>query len=219
MPNTTVNYGFRIPLENGDDYIIPDDIRLPVTDIDTIIKTHKTALDAAVAVNTTQTTNIATNTAGLAAAVAVNVTQTANIATGLATNNAQAATITAAALTDTGWDNSGILASAAGWSNISGTTTRVRIRNGVIQLFIGYTRTGATIVSSVSSGAMADTLVCTLGLPYRPDVTSIAACQYGGTNLGGVYIDPAGNVKVYHGAPGVDIDAGNTIYASFMYLA
>lgn len=38
MPGTTVNYGFRIPDANGDDYQVPDDIRIPVTQIDAKIK-------------------------------------------------------------------------------------------------------------------------------------------------------------------------------------
>lgn len=40
MPDTTPNYGFRIPKADGSDLIVPDDIRLPVTSIDTQMKAN-----------------------------------------------------------------------------------------------------------------------------------------------------------------------------------
>lgn len=38
MPTTTPNYGFRIPNADGEDFQTPEDIRVPVTQIDTRIK-------------------------------------------------------------------------------------------------------------------------------------------------------------------------------------
>jgi hypothetical protein len=38
MTQNTVNYGFRIPNADGSDNIVPDDLRLPITAIDTKIK-------------------------------------------------------------------------------------------------------------------------------------------------------------------------------------
>ena len=38
MPDTTPNYAFRIPKLDGSDYQVPDDIRVPVTQIDTKLK-------------------------------------------------------------------------------------------------------------------------------------------------------------------------------------
>lgn len=39
MPDTTPNYGWRIPKSDGTDYIVPDDVRLPITSIDAALKT------------------------------------------------------------------------------------------------------------------------------------------------------------------------------------
>lgn len=39
MPDTTVNRGYRIPKSDGTDVIQPDDIRVPVTSIDTDMNT------------------------------------------------------------------------------------------------------------------------------------------------------------------------------------
>lgn len=47
MPQNTVNYGFRIPLADGSDNIVPDDLRLPITAIDTAIKARADAIAAA----------------------------------------------------------------------------------------------------------------------------------------------------------------------------
>lgn len=46
MPDTTVNYGFRIPKSDGTDLIVPDDVRVPVTSIDSTIKSKDDALTA-----------------------------------------------------------------------------------------------------------------------------------------------------------------------------
>lgn len=43
MPDGTPNYGWRIPKSDGTDYIIPDDIRLPVGSIDTQMKVEENA--------------------------------------------------------------------------------------------------------------------------------------------------------------------------------
>lgn len=43
MPDTTPNYGWRIPKADGTDYIIPDDVRLPVGSIDTQMKVEENA--------------------------------------------------------------------------------------------------------------------------------------------------------------------------------
>jgi hypothetical protein len=44
MPDVTPNYGLRIPKADGTDLIIPDDIRIPVTSIDTILKTNSNGI-------------------------------------------------------------------------------------------------------------------------------------------------------------------------------
>lgn len=67
MPGTTVNYGFRIPLLDGSDYQAPDDIRVPITSIDTALKTTNDAA-LAVPVNWLPTPN--TNWGGAAPALA-----------------------------------------------------------------------------------------------------------------------------------------------------
>lgn len=46
MADTTPNYGFPIPEADGTDYIVPADIRTPVTQIDTELKNQDTRLDA-----------------------------------------------------------------------------------------------------------------------------------------------------------------------------
>ena len=38
MPDTTPNYGLRIPRLDGSDYQTPDDLRVPITQIDTNLK-------------------------------------------------------------------------------------------------------------------------------------------------------------------------------------
>jgi hypothetical protein len=46
MPDTTPNYGLRIPKADGTDLIVPDDIRVPVTSIDSLLKTNVSDKDA-----------------------------------------------------------------------------------------------------------------------------------------------------------------------------
>lgn len=58
MPQNTVNYGFRIPLADGSDNIVPDDLRLPITAIDTAIKARADAITATNAVVTGHTNTL-----------------------------------------------------------------------------------------------------------------------------------------------------------------
>lgn len=39
MPDATANYGLRIPKQDGTDLIVPDDVRVPITSIDGLLKT------------------------------------------------------------------------------------------------------------------------------------------------------------------------------------
>jgi hypothetical protein len=68
MPDATPNYGWRTPKSDGTDYIIPDDVRIPINSIDTQMKTEENARVANTANTTTNTNNIAANTAAIAAA-------------------------------------------------------------------------------------------------------------------------------------------------------
>lgn len=42
MPDTTPNYGLRIPKADGTDLIVPDDVRVPITSLDGLLKTRET---------------------------------------------------------------------------------------------------------------------------------------------------------------------------------
>jgi hypothetical protein len=68
MPDATPNYGWRTPKSDGTDYIIPDDVRIPINSIDTQMKTEENARIANTNNTTTNTNNIAANTAAIAAA-------------------------------------------------------------------------------------------------------------------------------------------------------
>lgn len=59
MPDTTFNYGFRIPSLDGHDYQVPDDVRVPVTSIDARIKILSDALVTANAAITAANNKIA----------------------------------------------------------------------------------------------------------------------------------------------------------------
>lgn len=41
MPDVTPNYGWRIPKTDGSDFIIPDDVRLPIGSIDAALKAEE----------------------------------------------------------------------------------------------------------------------------------------------------------------------------------
>src|SRR5437764_14175068 len=41
MPDVTPNYGWRIPKSDGSDFIIPDDVRLPIGSIDASLKAEE----------------------------------------------------------------------------------------------------------------------------------------------------------------------------------
>lgn len=43
MPDTTPNYGWRIPRADGTDLIVPDDVRVPIGSIDSQMKAEETA--------------------------------------------------------------------------------------------------------------------------------------------------------------------------------
>jgi hypothetical protein len=45
MPDLTPNYAFRIPKSDGTDFIVPDDVRVPVTSIDSTIKSSNNRMD------------------------------------------------------------------------------------------------------------------------------------------------------------------------------
>ena len=121
-------------------------------------------------------------------------------------------------LSDSGVDVTGITSSEAGWVNSNGASS-ARLKNGMCQVRLAYSRSGIAIVSSTTSGAVGDSHICTTGTQFRPDVPMINACMYGGTNLGGVILYPDGKIYFFHGAPGVDLGIGDTLYSSFFFIA
>jgi hypothetical protein len=65
MPDVTPNYGWRIPKTDGSDFIIPDDVRLPIGSIDAALKAEENsrlALAARVAALEANTATILTGT-------------------------------------------------------------------------------------------------------------------------------------------------------------
>lgn len=62
MPDTTPNYGWRIPKADGTDLIVPDDVRVPVTSIDTQMKAEENARINADNTEATNRTNGDANT-------------------------------------------------------------------------------------------------------------------------------------------------------------
>lgn len=67
MTQNTVNYGFRIPNSDGSDNIVPDDLRLPITAIDTKIKDRANEIAATNTVVAGHTTTLNAMNTGAAA--------------------------------------------------------------------------------------------------------------------------------------------------------
>lgn len=115
--------------------------------------------------------------------------------------------------TDTGLVSAGVFTMAPGWTNMA---TTVRVLNGVAYVDIVASRSGAAIVSSTNSGAVGDTLVLTL-TSNLPAKRQVAGCQYGGTSGGWAAIDATGAVYFIHGAPGIDLATGDSLFITFSY--
>lgn len=69
MPDTTANYGWRIPKADGTDLIVPDDVRSPITSIDAALKNSDNSAASLAARVTALETNAPVTLSGAAAIV------------------------------------------------------------------------------------------------------------------------------------------------------
>lgn len=139
---------------------------------------------------------------------------------------AQANGTTAAAVTDSGWQLSGLTV-AANWSGLtdsnggSGTSIKGGMRKvgSLVELRFRVTRSGATLTAN-AQGNIGDTLCATINnTAYRPSGTVYALMDFGpGKGTGGVRIETDGQIFVVDAYPSAQITSGTQIQVSAHYF-
>lgn len=125
-------------------------------------------------------------------------------------------------ISDTDWVATGIVP-GAGWSiNVTpedpfNSNTQVRTRNGVTDVVIDATRTGADIVPG-TGGNIGDETICTLPAQFKPNGRARnGTVRYAGQGVG--YVNTTGGVIVTCLSAGLTLASGGGILFTTSYIS
>ena len=119
---------------------------------------------------------------------------------------------------DSGWDDTTVLVESAGWTAVATELSKARTMRDICQVVIAFKRTGAPIVANAVTGAITESLICTMNSNYRPWVIIPTAAYYGNGIGGFMTLEGQGYVKMTHCAPGLNINTNDMVRGSFMFM-